>query len=539
MSSGKKKRSKPFSSKKKKRSKPFSPRLRTTIVLILCGIFLLLSFNPSMFTGGDNAQYITLAKSILQGKYRNLAFIGTPAEVEIPPGYPLLIAPLIALFPNTYIPTKLLSFAFMLLAIYLSLKIFDRYGIPMLAGAIFCIVMSINQTISEFSHWTLTETPFMAISLLGVWLFEKYHDSKKIGEFILASAIMTLSVYIRPVGIPLILGASAFLLLKKRFKRVGILLATSIVVYGPWLVRNILVRTGNEESFYLVNFFQKNVNGNAEAIGIGGVFDRIGQNAVRYFFSPLPTTRRVVSSNIKVLYTVSVLIILIIAVVGLIKMLKKSFIPYYMVFYMGMLLVYNPTYATFRYLLPMVPLLFILLWEGLNIKRPFDAAKRRRPALIAIASIMLISSVVAYAPVMGEDIEVLSDYSHGNKDAGLPHPAWGRFIEACKWIKTNTPKDAALITRKPRLSYILSDRPGKVYFFSSNPAEVMADIDSSGADYVILDRIMQSTAAYLVPTVQTYPQRFSVVYKTEPPETYVLRIVPKENAHRTERKSDE
>jgi len=59
------------------------------------------------------------------------------------------------------------------------------------------------------------------------------------------------------------------------------------------------------------------------------------------------------------------------------------------------------------------------------------------------------------------------------------------------------------------------------------PADVMADIDSSGAKYVIIDRLSGTTQQFLIPTIQQYPDRFEPVYVTNEPKTYVLKILPK------------
>jgi len=515
--------------------------LRTTLVLIICGILLVLSFNPAMFTGGDNAQYITLAKSILQGNYRNLAFIDAPAEVEIPPGYPLMIAPLIGLSQNTFLPTKLLSLAMMLLGIYISLKLFDKYGVPMLVGGIFCVAMCANLAFSEFSHWTLTEAPYFALSLLGLYLFEKNYEAKTVWRFIGASAALCLSIYIRPVAANLILGAFVFLLINRMFKRAGIFVCTAIAVYGPWLLRNAIVKSGGEESTYLVNFFTRNSEKGQNAMDLGGMVARIFQNLKVYSLSELPRTFTGYTGGTGIIHIVLGAIATIVVVVGLVKLFKskKSVIPYYLVCYTGMLLVYNPQFSTFRFLVPMTPFIMICIWKFLGMVKPIDIAKSRKMVSIIVASLILVSCGINYGRLAPMNIRVLSSYMNGMEYAGLPDYAWARFIEACDWIENNTPENTKLISRKPRMSYILSDRPGKVYPFTEDIEAVMTDIDSSGADYVILDRVMQSTAVYLFPTIQAYPQRFSVIYESAEPETYVLRILPNENAHRTERKNDE
>jgi len=497
------------------------------MVVVLGGILLGLVFNPSMFTGGDNAQYITLAKSILQGEYRNLAFIGQPVEIEIPPGYPFVIAPLIALFPNTFIPTKLLSFFSMLFGIWISLLLFDRFKVPKLAGFLFGLTLLANPLFNEFSHWTLTEAPYFALSILGAYLFDKYYDSEKIFSFVLASAVVFLSMYVRPVAIPLVGAALIFLLVRKMFKRAGIFALTGAILYGPWFLRTMFTRQGGEESFYLVNFFGKNTVGDADAPGL---FEKVFSNLQSYLFRDLPTVFTSAGGKTGPLFTLIGAVAAIIIMAGLIIIVKdkKTFLPYYAVLYFGMLMVYNPRFATFRYLMPIIPVFFLAIWVAFGIEKPIRLSKYRSKTVLAVSGVMLILSIIAYIPAAKANRAVLKSYSAGNKYAGLPHIVWVRFIDACEWIKGNTPADANIISRKPRISYILSERPGKVYSFTENPAIIMSEIDSVGADYVLVDRFSGTTQAYLIPAIQAYPYRFQVVHQTAEPATYVMKVLPSE-----------
>lgn len=503
----------------------FDAKIRLLMIVVLGGILLGLVFNPSMFTGGDNAQYITLAKSILQGEYRNLAFIGQPVEIEIPPGYPLIITPLIALFPNSYIPTKLLSFFSMLLGIWISLLLFDRFKIPRLAGFLFGLALLANPLFNEFSHWTLTEAPYFALSILGVYLFDKYYDSEKLTSFILASAAVFLSMYIRPVAIPLVGAALIFLLVRKMFKRAGIFALTGAVLYGPWFLRTMFTRQGGEESFYLVNFFGKNTVGDADAPGL---FEKVFSNLQSYLFRDLPTVFTAVGGKTGPLFTLIGALAAIAILTGLIILIKnkKTFMPYYAIIYFGMLMVYNPRFATFRYLMPIIPIMFVAIWVAFGIEKPISLSTYRSKIILPLSGVILVLSLIAYVPVAKANRSVLKNYSSGNKYAGLPHIAWVRFIDACKWINLNTASDAKIISRKPRISYILAERPGKVYSFTENPAIIMSEIDSVGADYVLIDRISGTTQAYLIPAIQAYPHRFQLVHQTQEPATYVMKVLP-------------
>ena len=518
--------------KKKQKKSSFSASTRYLLVLFIALLILLGAFDTAIFTGGDNAQYITLAKSIINGRYHNEAFIGSPVEAEIPPGYPLIISPLIALFPNTYIPTKLLSLVCMLLAFLIVLKLFERFGIPPLATSIFVIAMALNPAINEFSHWTLTEAPYFLISLLGVYLFDAGVKSKSLSKFIGASAVAVLSIYIRPVGAALIIGGFLYLLFRKEFRRGFIFLAVAVIIYGPWFIRNQLVKTGAEGSFYLANFLSKTPGSDAGAVDIGNLISRIGDNLGSYLLRDIPTVITGFLNQANLFNGIIGVIFVVIGLIGAIKLFLKrsSVIPYYVVIYLATLMVYSSAFATFRFIMPLSPLLIILLWRGLELSKPLNLEEHSRKIITGFAVLAVLLTAVSYFPVAKRNTGNSIDFLSGKHNLFAGQPQWRSFYDACKWIEGNTPEDANLISRKPRMSYIFSNRRGSNYLYSPSPAKVIADIDSAGADYVIIDRLSGTTQQYLIPAVNGFRYRFVPVYVSPPPETYVLKILSEEEA---------
>ncbi|MGI9628204.1 MAG: hypothetical protein ACR2QM_15330, partial [Longimicrobiales bacterium] len=71
----------------------------------------LLAFLPVMHTGGDNAAYLTLASSLLDGGYRELWNPGAPPHTKYPPGFPVVLASLLAVGFKTFTAFKIVPVA--------------------------------------------------------------------------------------------------------------------------------------------------------------------------------------------------------------------------------------------------------------------------------------------------------------------------------------------------------------------------------------------------------------------------------------------
>ena len=89
---------------------------RVIIVSLLVNLLACLAlFDPKPHTGGDNASYIILAQSILRtgdGYSDNITTDQPRPHTQYPFGYPLLLAPLVAVAGADFVVLKFLSVAF-------------------------------------------------------------------------------------------------------------------------------------------------------------------------------------------------------------------------------------------------------------------------------------------------------------------------------------------------------------------------------------------------------------------------------------------
>ena len=105
------------------------------------------------------------------------------------------------------------------------------------------------------------------------------------------------------------------------------------------------------------------------------------------------------------------------------------------------------------------------------------------------------------------------------------HRYWKTYYEASVWMRDNIPAQSRVATRKPGLVWFWSRREADGYPRVEDPDEALLAL--SRFDYLLLENIpfFKEKFKYIVPAIEAYPDRFSVIHKTESPETYVIRII--------------
>lgn len=218
-------------------------------------------------------------------------------------------------------------------------------------------------------------------------------------------------------------------------------------------------------------------------------------------------------------------ILSLLIIIGIYIAVKKGKIVYtfYSVLYVTLLSMFSEQAVLLRYLTVIYPFIAILLFYTLHFID--ERINVRRWLIRGFFILIVLFAIPLYVSRASANLPNLVRNLRGNRFAGY-HPAYVRFIEANEWIMKNVPEGEGIISRKPRLTWWFSRHPAKNYLYLS-PDEVMVDIDTSGASYVIVDRISGTTQQYLIPAVQKYQNRFQVAHITGEPKTYVLKLLPK------------
>jgi len=482
--------------------------------IALYTLFSLLLFDPKPFTGGDNAVYINLAQSLVQGKgYKNLNQPGEPGHTQYPPGLPALLGLVMLLFGKNIVVMKFFIMLCGLAAFYIfhliSLRIFKENHYLALATYLL-VPIFIN-----YNHWILSEIPFLLANLATVYLMLRAEEGKK-AYYYPAFLCANLAFFIRTTGIALIGAVLFYLIARKKFRESLIFLGIFLVLFIPWQIRNSHYSQagGYLDQFLAKNFYQPELG----RIGFADFLGRIFHNFRLYFFNILPQS---LFSAIAASWLLFLLGLANLALLGygfFIRHREWSIFEFFLIFGLAVLLVWPEIWSSDRFLLPLLPIMMIYIILGLT-----RLTTRFKFVLPALGSFFVLVNLWAIISQARTSVTDNLEYLRGDRYAGYS-PDWRRYFETIDWIKKNVPDDPVIMARKPEFVFLFSGHKSFVYPYTTDPDKMRASINQ--ADYVLLDNFSWTgtTPRYLLPVLQTEPDRYEVVYRSRPPEFYVLKI---------------
>jgi 4-amino-4-deoxy-L-arabinose transferase-like glycosyltransferase len=485
-------------------------------LLVILGAHLLLAyllFNPLPFTGGDNAHYMLLAESLGSGEaYRDLHLVGTPVHARYPPAYPAVLA-LVGVFGGGLITFKLLSVVFTTAALgFLFLLARRRLGRE--SALAVTAVMALNPLLLDYSHWVLSEAPFVCLTLAGLWALESVDDDNP--RLWLALLAAALAFYTRTTGAVLLLTVLGFHALGLRWAHAGRGLAVTVVAVGAWVAWVARAvsggATGYGSDFLRLDPYRPELGD----IGIGGLLARILVNAREYASSELP--QALGGGGWAPLAIVVAFGVLGLAIVAWWRGVRKAgAVELFVVLYAGLMLVWPPVWSDGRFLLPLLPLIVLLA---------FQTVPRGRGSAI-LAAVLLLLVIPALLPRISTTQSCRREMRQGDELACYD-PVWRAFAVSARWVRSNTPDDAVIVNRKPRMFYLFANRRTAPFPLLATDAEKLAAFDRAGADYVVVSATIPGSDQYVVPLILSNPSHFERLFDTgeEPLTAHVLRYIP-------------
>lgn len=492
-------------------------------IVAVHAILSLLALDPTPHTGGDNAGYITLARSLLErGAYLELWDPGEPIHTKYPPVFPLLLAGAMALGIQPWIGLKLIVVAFSTIGVaFTSLWIRSR-GRPVLAAGVGSIV-ALSPGILLQNHWVLSDVPFWALTMLALWAVETAPKGRITGRALLAVAAITLAYFTRSAGLPLLLAAAAWLAWRRRWKLLGVL----AVVVGPlaawWILR---ARSAGGIDYTGELWMRDPYDPSAGTIGVLELFPRIGENLVAYVTTHLPFLLLGRPGGAGLVLAVAVTLLALGGWawrVAAWRRLRPAELA--LPLYMGLILIWPAVWAGDRFLLPVYGI--ILFYAGdafVRLVRRLRAPLALSAGAAAVVLIMLLQLPAdAVAVRIGRQCQ--DAYAAGVRYPCLPQP-WHNYFTQSERLPDLLPRNAVVLSRKPRLTHALSG--GHVYSmtypFTPEPAQFFAFADSIGARYLLFDELGALAQNYLVPVLTRRPEAFCIVDATGPTGTALFGI---------------
>lgn len=487
-------------------------------------LLALILYEPILFPGGDNAEYMILGESLRTGQgYHDLHLPGAPLHTKYPPGYPALLA-LLGLVGGLQL-FKLASLAFTAGVVWLTWRL-GRREFPEGVALAAAVAVAVSPVLLEYAHWELSEALFTLLVLAGCTA----GGSERRAVRTAAVGPGVLAFLTRTAGLPLLVALALHPALRRRWREAAWAAAWGAAALAFWVLVQRLGPAGQPgyvEEWLLRDPYVPE----AGRIGLAALVARVASNAWLYTAHVVPASLGVGSGVWTGVVHPFVLLAgaaaVALAFIGWLgeagRRLRLTGL--FMALYVALIAAWPSVWTDRRFLLPVLPLLLLYLVSGATAVA--DWVRRRSvpwmPA--AAAGILVLAGLLVAGRLAPERLRCLSAWRHG---APCDLPQMASFYDAGRWAGDHTPAEAVIANRKPGLFFLFARRRGDVYRFSNEPALVFRSLEEMGADYVVVDAISLTTDRYLMPAVEAYRHRFLPIYSEGEPPTFLLRLLPEE-----------
>lgn len=493
------------------------PDYRWLGVVLLLLPLLFISNRSSHDWGDDFAQYIHQAKNIVQGiPQSETGYIFNPENKDIGPkaypvGFPLLLAPIYALFGlNMKAYTLFITLAYFVLGLLL-VKFFRRY-FSLIASAALALLFLYNPQMLIFKQEVMSDLPFTLLLVTALLLFRPEKDFSWL-RIVILSFVTGFMISVRPIGfvflVAVVIDLARKLLLKKEYKvsdkwrsAVVKLIVMALLPAFIYFMLNILIfriPAGGSLSDYLAFFSLSSF--------VSTFFTNLEHyiEVFRYMYTPGSGIAR----GIALLCGFSVLVM---TMIGLIRKISENFeaVDIFFILYMLVLMVYPNNFSAFRF---MVPAGFIMLiYAATGIKSVMVLPKVNGMTKTLVLSIFLF---ILYLPGIAGVIR--------GRYTTLAGPQEASAVEAFAYIRNNLPEDAILMFPKPRALSLYAERAAFADPVSRDMTKFHEQVMTAGANYFLLSKKISREESFRYMRVMN--SRVEKIWSNEVFELYRLKSV--------------
>src|SRR2546425_5100640 len=433
------------------------------VCAVLVGVFYLATIRDGQDWPDDFSQYIQHALNIAEGApYAATGYIYNPHNPGIgprtyPPGFPLLLAPVIKGFGLKLRPMKVLVIGLFVGALLVMVALF-RGDLPPPYMAALVLVTGLNPFFWEFKDQVLSDIPFLFFVLLSLYLFTRASAGDGSGRratmlAVLAGAAAYVSYATRVLGIVLVPSFIGHDLIRtRRIGRQTVLAGGAFVAlagaqYLLWI----------RDSSYFDPF-------------TGGVAS-IGHNIVPYLRSLSELWENGFPDALR---KAAFLAASALAAVGYVRSLRRhvAVVHLFPWLYLGPVIAW-PSFQDTRFLIPIIPFYF---YFGLFGIREMDAAVERRWGRKHLALATLLAGVaVSYAGRY-------ATLPFGPLAEGIAKPESVRLFE---FVKDSTAPTDVLVFSRPRALALFTGRRVSGGYRPGDPCELWRYLSEIGAAYLV------------------------------------------------------
>ncbi len=513
-----------------------TPRLRyarwVCLPLLLCisTAVVVAAFNPAPHNGGDNAAYVTLAFSLAEhGAYTDLYDPAEMPHTKYPPVFPGLLAVMLLLGARTWSALKTVSAVFTIAAVgFTYLWAERRLGAVGALGL--SVMLAISPALVYYSHWILSDPIFLCFTMAALWALEgSEQESASVWWLVGGVATVALAYFTRSAGLPLLFALFGWLALRRRWLS---LTFSSIAIGVPallWWIRGRGDGIGEYTSeFWMVDPYQPALG----TVSFGGLLSRAVNNLWAYVSIHGPGG---VVGGSGTLVTAFGIGLTGLALVGWVRSAKtrtgltEIFLP----LYAGLILLWPEVWSGDRFALPLFPLFFLFAALALDETVSKGGGLARKVIFVTVIGVVLLPAGRTWL-ISVEQSSACRRIMNDRGPWGCYGSGVSEFAEAAAWMQSSLPEGSSVMTRKPRLFYLMSGLTSRTFPFDDNPGVQLAEADLVGARYVLLDNWDGLSSRYVGRALQQNAQAFCSVRGFGPRQggTHLLGI--KDETSRTE-----
>ena len=542
--------------------------LMLAVIVVCFAINYSAVFDKKMDMNGDNYVYYQLARSLAKG-HGYVSDIGPVPEphMHFPPGYPAFMSLFYHIFPDNVVALKMLNGFLLLISILLLFRIVRKtighqgHWIALAA----CLLTVWHPELLRWATIMMSEMLYMTITLAIIALcleldFEKLRQ-KDLRQILLLVGLCLLTAalyFVRTMGISLILavaltflilGGKAFLHRKKEAKSwVMPLLAAALVLLSffaakaSWDARNQRVKPGYK-SDYLNTFTQPVANESTDNMTTFWL-NRVKNNLMAFVPYYIPNSLiDPDNASFKLKFPeedrrwVPGILVIAFMLVGLLSMKRLSLllILYFLATF-GSLMFYPPYYADIRYFIPLLPLMLAALVAGVCWTVHFVVQRlskyRREPAWLAkgLTPVLALLALALLLPTYQHVQQYYRKFASVKSFDQIPnHKNYQVYLDECAKCAL-LPEDWVFVARKPEIFYFHSKYHHAISMpREGTPTEIIHFLEDNGVDIIVLDSVYRTSTVVIMPTINFYPQLFTVLWREEDGSGAVVGFLPNMN----------
>ncbi len=526
------------------------PGLMVLIIVFASLLYLPVVNSTLYFQGGDNAKYLSLARSLARGSgYTNIDTHPETPHVKCGPLFPVLLASIIRTAGEDIALMK------MLVALSAVFTAALWYGCLRRCGEIrFSAPAAFLATAAPFvvlhSCRLLPQIPFTFLCIAALYFFvrSEEHASLRQRDICLAVAFMLAAYFMRPAGIALCVALSLAALFRKssrerrqRLVRCAVFAAAGGSAVLGWSIRNHLVRKAGPGASYLSEFLLRDpYDPSLGPIGISDLFSRFSTNSGEYMGSALRVALGVQPENTTLAIALGIIFLAAVMVGFGVRVREKRDAPEW---FTACYVVFLPLwpFVAERFLIPVIPLLVFYFLKGIDAIISLAGNRRwsMRTRQLSSTALAVVTACLLAFECRGDytTVRMLRSMTDGPTLRINPHfevkvldPRMAPFMAAGIYVRKHLGPDTILVARKPRLAALVGGCPAMGFPYDPDPVQVKDWLVGCGATHLIRDDVYEETQKYLVPALEKYPDVFELVQKMEGSQVGLFRILQQTRA---------